>query len=205
MSCNRPVLLLLLLELCVAGVLAQTQNRPTSPDAPTHGTAQVFLTPSFVPRNLPDLVDRADVIVDASVETVLPSRWTDPARKSSLETDVLLSVVRVLKGPATAKIIVSQSGGKLGDLYIEAPQDPLMVTAERYILFLINDGRTNLPTYSLPRIRRYVVTGIWNGRFYVHGDHVNVGSLATSTLKLYDDKPLGDFTNEIASALSRKP
>src|SRR2546423_7212230 len=109
MRLERLSILLMLLGLCFA--TSSAQNRSTSPDPPTQGTAQVFLTPSFVPKDLAGLVEESDLIVDASVETILVSRWTNPAKPTSLETDVLLAVTKVFKGSATAKIIVGQPGG----------------------------------------------------------------------------------------------
>ena len=95
------------------------------------------------PASLEDLVKGSQVIIEGEVQESLGTRLSDPARASSVYTDFPVTVKRVLKGPEDLKeIIVTQIGGKLGDLeVIPHVGGTHLEPGERDILFLNPDPR----------------------------------------------------------------
>ena len=101
---------------------------------PVSGEGQFILHPSrrSQSKSLKELVDASQIIVDATVQQVLPAR-VFPRR---LETDVVLSTNRVIKGPeALTAFVVSQNGGVVGGFTEEPRQYSMMQTGEHYLIF----------------------------------------------------------------------
>jgi hypothetical protein len=127
---------------------------------PASGKATFILHPSrrSQVRSLQELIDAAQIIVDATVQQALPARVL-PHR---LETDVVLSTNRVIKGPGTlTAFVVSEPGGVVGGFTEESRQYSMMQTGEHYLIFGREEDRTTLPPVgSSPR---YEIVGIWVG------------------------------------------
>src|SRR4051812_31496097 len=113
-----PVTFLFIFTLAVA---AQNQSRRMVGDP--RGSAELppgtILHPQYDaalgPQSLTRLVSQADVIVEGTVHSILSSRRWKPEEPSSVETDTLFAVDRVLKGgPDTAlrRLVITQVGGK---------------------------------------------------------------------------------------------
>lgn len=139
---------------------------------PVSGTSNfsLYLRPAAMPQSLQNLCDKSLVVVDAQVQSTFLPRIVG----EMLETDVVLGVNQVLKGPAsirTAKqIVVTQIGGKYGQFTQIPTQYPLMQPNERYILFLTDDTRQNRPDRGMPR---QDITGTWVGMFRVDNEKVH--------------------------------
>jgi hypothetical protein len=89
-----------------------------------------------------------------------------------------------------------QAGGVIG-LYKEvSPQYDLMLPGERYILFLIPDGRTGLP--SIDGLGRYAVQDIWGGLFRIDG----IGNVRTA--RATDGGLRSEVEGLAASEISRR-
>jgi hypothetical protein len=89
-----------------------------------------------------------------------------------LETDALIDVATVWKGSNTIRqVLISQSGGKRGRFCIAPTQYALVRPGEKYILFLTEDDRPNLPEPA--PVKRYVVTGVGSGLFYFENDRMH--------------------------------
>src|SRR5712692_4980822 len=150
--------LVLLIGTIIATVaLAQNRRDATAPQPAPHGSATLIRTPAFSPSSLDQLTGKAELILDGEVEAVVPTRLANPNNPTSLETDSIISVNRALKGVTVQRVVVSQPGGKQGDLEIISNQDALMQKGERFILFLTRDNRANLPV--IEGLPRFVITG----------------------------------------------
>jgi len=149
------------LTLVVRTSAAQQDGGPIYP--PSSGTAHFTLhaLPGYLPESLEKLCTSSNLIVDAYVQSTFPPRILT----SNLETDVVLIVRRVLKGPQSIReVVVAQRGGVYGAFRSVPTQYPLMEPGDRYILFLTDDSRSNLPDRSI--VRRWI-TGAWVGMFKV--------------------------------------
>jgi hypothetical protein len=135
------------------------------PWPPAHGTVKFIADlPPLPPalKNKPPferLCDSSNLIIDGIVTSAFPSR--SPSR-GTLQTDLLISVSRVFKGPETLRqIMVSQMGGSTGDFHLVTDQYALMQSGERFVLFLQDDNRPSTP--RRPGIRPFYVTRSWAG------------------------------------------
>jgi len=189
-------------------LIAQTTAGRTagSPGRPRSGVVRIVEEPLFVPSSLKALALHASVIVDATVSAVQPARLvtgSNPAGGDSswVETDSILTVSSALKsGGVTqgAKLIISQTGGRYGNLQVVTANDEIVEQGQRYILFLEPDTRPNLPTYgALPR---FDVVGIWHGRFAVVDGKIRPSPI--SSLPAYNNATIGSFISEVSVALN---
>jgi hypothetical protein len=168
--------------IVLTSVIATTTNaqaparRRLGDPPPTegHGVLSVTPAPSLMPQSLKDLCDLSAVIVEGVVATIFPSRQLGPSQ-SSLETDALVNVTKVLKGPVGAhqQLVVSQLGGAKGNFSSTPTQYSLVRAGEKYILFLREDDRPNLPIQA-QTTTRYIVTGIWAGLFFFENNRMQV-------------------------------
>ena len=102
-----------------------------------------------MPSTLKDLGRLSSLIVVGTVKTTPAPRETSPG---SLETDAVISINTVLKGPNFLyEIVISQLGGDNGQLVI-TPADYLLVQpGDKYLLFLRADDRSNVPSVQRPQ------------------------------------------------------
>ena len=201
------------LALCfdlVSSALGQVDTRKVKteqepPWPPAHGTVKFIADlPPLPPalRNKPPLerlCDLSNLIIDGIVTTAFPSR--SPSR-GTLQTDFLISVSRVLKGPETLRqIMVSQMGGSTGDFHLVTDQYALMQPGERFVLFLQDDNRPSTP--RRPGIPPYYVTRSWAGLGRVVDDKIQLGTTAPGELSSYNGVAAESLANEIMSLVSR--
>lgn len=197
----KDVSLALLLAL---PMVCAAQHRPMNgvdlPWPPATGTARVsyMLPPGYEPQSLKALCDSSTVIVDGVVESVLPSRI---ARKQSLDTDAIIAVSNVFKGPSSLRrLVVSQRGGVIGGFTEQPIQYALMHVSDHCILFLYDDKRPNLPIVA--GAPRYEITNIWTGIFRVDGSTIHLSEGSTQKLRSkYEGLTQGDLVKELAASV----
>ncbi|MBI1748509.1 MAG: hypothetical protein HYR55_18270 [Acidobacteria bacterium] len=201
--------ILLILGTLSASVLAQGNRNPKRPRGASaepmepviEGAGITTIDLMFVPKSLNELAEASDLIVEGEVESVLESRYSNSDIPVDLDTDLKISVKRVLKGAKDIKsVVVSQPGGKLNGLETKVREDPLMQEGEHYILFLIEDARVNLPGYKDPR---YIITALWHGRFKIEDSKIKPNP--TATLKAYEGRTVDSFVSDILKATSNTP
>src|SRR5579871_6446882 len=135
------------------------------PPQPLHGEVHSFYDAIMVGVSLKSLCDGSDVIVEGSVETSV-GRQVGTWPNSRIETDLWVSITRVLKGPEKlSKLVVSEKGGALGDYREIVENRRAMQPGERYILLLQSDGRPGIP--EIPGLARYFVSGGWEASKYL--------------------------------------
>ncbi len=138
---------------------------------PERGTAYLNvdlapLPPNFRGEMLEYLCSSSTLIITGTVES--SSVWVNGR---GLETDSVLRIDSVIKGTETAsRVVVPQSGGTMGEFKIITEQYSLMKAGERYVLFLQEDRRNQLPPQP-PDIRRYEITRAWEGTFRIDEEH----------------------------------
>jgi hypothetical protein len=116
-----------------------------------------------MPTNLPDLADSSILIIDGTVGELVVPRVLG---FHNLETDAVISITTVLKGSQSLqRITVAQRGGTIGQFTSQPTDYSMMKLGERYILFLTEEKRPNLPQVSVAP--RYAITGAWAGLFRV--------------------------------------
>ncbi|MBI1745785.1 MAG: hypothetical protein HYR55_04260 [Acidobacteria bacterium] len=170
------------------------------------GKAIAFVDMVDVPTNLSELAQRADLIIQGTVESILSSRYLNSDVSDSMETDLWISVQSILKGPKgepIERVVVSQFGGKIEDLEIVVLADPLMQSGENYILFLKIDNRTDLPNYD--KGRRYTVVGGESGKFKIEGHKIKTLPNIAENINAYEGKELDKVTQEILELLKSFP
>ena len=178
--------LLLLMLVAAAFVSAQAQQQQGRPlkgseSLPSSGTSTLIVDAASSPTTLVRLTHSADLIVDAQVISV-SSRQIAPSLPN-LETDVLVGVSEVFKGdPSIRELVVTQSGGVLGQYREISAQYSLMQPGERYFLFLVKDTRTELP--QIENFPRYGIRGVWSGMFRIDANgNVRVAPATAESLK----------------------
>ena len=142
------------------------------PPLPAKGSARVFITPLSLPEDsLKGLCDASDAIVEGTVDMVLAARTPSPR---NVETDSVISVLRVLKGPvALKKVTISQTGGTVGGFVFEPQSYSMMRPSEHYLLFLRSDARPTTPRSA--NAPPYIVTSSWLGLFPVINGRIRLG------------------------------
>jgi hypothetical protein len=174
--------------------LSQT-GRATKGDEslPASGTVRLYVTPVLIAdKSLAGLIRAADVVIDGTVESVLPARQPSP---TNLETDVRVAIWSVIKGPLASKeIMVSQMGGAVGALKIVPQGYDLMQPGERYVLFLKRDMRPSTPQIS--GVPAYLVLGAWLGQIRVSNNVIDVSR--SPGLLQYSGSNVGAFEAEAA-------
>lgn len=191
-------LLAVALQIC----FAQSTGIRLGEPRPAHGAARLSITPMAgqVPATLEELSRRSSLIVDGTVKSTLPPRETSPR---ALETDAIVTVNRVLKGPVGVReTLISQRGGVRGELFVTPTQYSIVRPGERYILFLVEDRRPNIP--AVEGMTRYLVTGIWSGLFLFENGNMRVKAEQPDSLrKRYEGLTVEQVTTAIAEALRR--
>jgi hypothetical protein len=158
----------LMVLACALGstAAAQQTTRVRSGDSRPQPAGKVYPEIDFArtPTTVADLISHADLIVDATVATTLPSRRPNPKILDMILTDSLVSVYQVFAGrlpTGTDTIAVSQFGGKIEDLEMIYRPDVPMAVGERYIFFLDADTSSAPNTTKYPR---YFAAGGWVGK-----------------------------------------
>lgn len=140
-------------------------NRRNSRILPSQGgSVEISVGPLDEISSLEGLAVESDLIVQASVERSLPSRFRDTSFPDSIETDSLVAIRDVLFGEdqsTNGRILISQMGGRIGDFEALVPQDTLLREGREYFLFLTRDPRDLPNSTGAPR---YVITGVWKGK-----------------------------------------
>lgn len=150
-----------------------------------------------MPPALIPLCQRSNLIIQGQVASVLPARKLG---LRSLETDVIVTVSSVLKGTSEApQVVISPRGGTIGQFTEQPTQYDLMKPGERYILFLTDDDRKNIP--AVPGIPRHWITGFWAGIFRVDGQTLHLPSGAPKMLRdKYDSADVQTAFKDITAA-----
>ncbi|MDA0205376.1 MAG: hypothetical protein O3A53_07775 [Acidobacteria bacterium] len=157
---------IVLLTITVACAVTMGQgNRRTSPILPSQGgSVEITVNPLDAISSLEDMAAKADLIVQGSVERVLPSRFRDPSLPGTIETDSLFAIQSVLSGEdrsPNGRILISQMGGTSGDFVATVPQDTLLSEGQEYFLFLDRETRDLPNSTGAPR---YIISGVWKGK-----------------------------------------
>lgn len=193
------------LPLAMSPAMAQSQITPGpfGGEHPPQGTSRLHVTlaPEDVPNSLMQLCDMSSLIVEGTVKSSLLPRQLSP---SNLETDAIISVTRLLKGTTpNPDIAVSQRGGTLGKFTISPTQFAIMQPGEKYLLFLKDDNRPNIPLVS--GAKRYFVTGFWSGLFFLNAGKMQVNADSPDALrKTYEGLSEEQLLSKVTDALNHK-
>ena len=176
------------------------------------------------PTSLADLCRTSPLIVDASVQSVFPA--TPINTRGNLATDVVLNVIKTLKGdPVASQIVVAQSGGILQGRQELTWQFPQMEPGQHYVFFLHPYqepvvSQTPKPASTLPAlpkaeplprpvrvgIPRFEIYGGFAGALRIEGNRVMASSGHLLELRQsVESKSPNELLSEIATivALSR--
>jgi hypothetical protein len=114
--------------------------------------------------DLPELAQSADAIVHGTVRR-MESRWSGDGRK--IVTDVEIQVTETLKGQAGGTVLVTQPGGRVGDIGQKVSGLASFSPGEEVVLFLERRG---------PRAFR--VAGMAQGKYKVQRSEGGTRALA---------------------------
>lgn len=174
---------------------------PPPPPPPTTGiTFGLALSLGNVPGSFEELCDSSVLIVEAHVQSVLAP--TENLRY--FETDSVLSVDRVLKGPESIRqVVISQKGGVLGQFRQLPHQYDLMQPGEHYILFLADETETHLP--DVAGIPRYALNGAWTGMFRIDESGVHLSPDTADVIReQFDGRSSDDMITGIQLCSQRR-
>lgn len=189
---------MLVLALLTASTAVLAQGNRRDGTILPQGSPGVTVTPIDEPISLHDLVSKAELIIDGTVLSVLPSFNLSPNDPYSIETDSLIGVTKVIGGslPATLRTIsVAQLGGKVGGAEAVVADDPLLKPRETYIFFLVRDDQRKVANST--GFPRYAVVGIWSGKAKVEGGKVRFSANASTDLRGHNDQGVATFIAEV--------
>ena len=151
----------------------------------------LWAQPAFIPVSIEELCGMSDVIVDATVDRVEPTRL-NVARK--LETPVAIAVTTVLKGPAGLKTLeLIEPGGKIGTRNEVYYGQLIPKEGERYVLFL-----------TLGESGKYAALGGLHGHYRVVNGRIVVHSAMPRILKTgFNDAPVEKLLSEVRGQLAK--
>lgn len=180
--------------------ISRKRVRDPSPPGDT-GLLEITPAPGQIPTSMKALCNASSLIVDATIAKVFPPRETSPG---SLETDALISIIRILKGPPLRRLVISQRGGFRGDLNVRPAQYSLVAPGQHYILFLTGDSRPKIPP-APEGLPRYLITGIWTGLFYFENGHMRVIADEPDRLRLaYQGLSVDQIVVQINTAIKQE-
>src|SRR5713226_3042753 len=200
------------ITLCTCALLANLlaaqdqsgRQRVGSPPPKVHGTVHPDVDYTPPPPTLQGLVKTADVIVDGTVQSIFPARLRDVNDPGSVETDAVFAVDRVFKGKPEElrSLVITQVGGKYGDVEVIVDNTKPLRPGDRHILFLHYDRRTIVPTY--PRTDgNFVIVGGFGGNFKVDGNAVKwLAPADASTYRKFESGTADDFIAQILAEVS---
>ena len=187
-----------------------TFSQRLAPGPPTGSvTFALPIVRGSLPESFEELCDSSTLIAEAYVQSVLVPRQgvrnagTRVLPEGSLpilrflETDSILQVSQVFKGPESIRqVVISQKGGVLGS-YTELPsQYDLLQEGEHYLLFLTDEARNDLP--DVRGIPYYAPNGAWTGMFQIDLDGVHVSpDTADEIREQFDGRSSQDMIAEI--------
>jgi len=187
--------------------LAQNQSgrrRVGDPPVVPHGTIRAIYDSFETPQSLKELVKAADVIVDGRVQSIFPGRLRQVNDPTSVETDALFAVDRVLKGTPELlrSLVITQMGGKYGDVEVVVEHLTRLNQGDQHILFLNYDRRTIVPPY--PRTDgNFTIVGAWIGNFKLQDNAVKwVGPPTAETFKKFERDTAETFVAQILAEVS---
>ncbi|HEU0141645.1 MAG TPA: hypothetical protein VFQ79_18120 [Bryobacteraceae bacterium] len=196
----KPLLPIVLIVLTALAGMAQQGRVGRGQPPPNQGSALLHITPtpSQIFSSLKDLAAASLLIVEGTVKATLPSRETSPR---ALETDAVIAVRRVLKGPADVReVVISQRGGSRGGLVVMPAQYSLVQPGEHYVLFLTEDSRPDIP--DVPGVRRYLVTGLWTGLFRFQEGKMHTDARKVDPLRAkYEGVSAEEIIEEVKASL----
>ena len=188
-------------------------TRSTLPRALFSSLLLLFLSASattLVQMDLPELTRSADVIVHGTVRR-LESRWSGDGRL--IVTDVEIQVTETLKGEAPGTLVVTQPGGRVGDIAQRVSGLASFTPSEEVVVFLARPGG-----------RDFRVVGLAQGKYQVLRSTPGGGKVealavpeSTSESLLVDaathapttssrrSLPLTELKSAIRAALTREP
>jgi len=187
--------------------MAQNQSgrrRVGDPPIVPRGVVHAIYDSFDQPQSLEQMVKRADVIVDGRVESIFPGRLRQVNDPSSVETDTLFAVDRVLKGRSELlrSLVIIQPGGKYGDLEVVVDDETPLKAGERHILFLLYDRRTIVPTYARTD-GNFAIVGNSVGNFKVEGNTVKwLAPSDAQTFKKFENGTPEEFIGQILAEVS---
>jgi hypothetical protein len=168
------------------------------------GHILMHLTPASSPRSLLDLIRQSRLIVDGSVVGSLPPINTSANKRGpAIETHFIVSVNRVVYGSipnGATTIDMAQEGGEVGSWNAEIPDDPLVRTGDRYVLFLTPDDRREVPNRE--GVSRYAVVGIWAGKARIYNGTVKFSTAADKELHSYDGTGVDAFMRALEHTIT---
>jgi hypothetical protein len=196
---SRILLLLLFPPAALFGQNAQRTGAGT--DAPCDATVLVESTGS--PSDLIDLIRHSNVILDGTVQSLLPT--VEVPGSPLPETDAVVNVTTVFRGNISnnsADVVIAENGGELGRCRQIVDHDALVAPGERYIFFLLPCRRNTFPNST--HLPRYIVVGIWAGKFKVTAGVVNVSPYTSPALAALSGEELTSFVELLRSRI-RQP
>ena len=180
--------------------ITEPRGAGLAPPPPPPSTIGVFtsgltLALGDVPLSFEGLCDSSELIVEAHVQSLL----TPTRNLRYLETDAILSLDRVLKGPESIRqVVISQKGGVLPQFRQLPYQYNLMQPGEHYILFLTEEMETHLP--DVPGIPRYALNGSWTGMVQIDESGVH---MSFDTARIIREQFDGGSSQELVAAIQR--
>jgi hypothetical protein len=156
--------------------------------------------------SLDQLIRNSNLIIDGTVDKVLPSIRLDSGDPKSLETYSRIFVNKVIRGklPEGQQFVaLAEPGGNSEGYEIVFTEHPLVKSGERYILFLnpypARKGFMNAP----PGTTLYLAVGSWAGKAKVTKEEVvQFLPAASNALHFFDNLNVGAFVTSLKERIN---
>jgi hypothetical protein len=189
---SKPIMIALM--LCSLGAQPQAPKSDPKPYPPESGsvTVSVDSAPAAMLQTLKQLCDVSDLIAEVTVRST-----TTKVRENSLETDVVLTINRIFKGPVSvSQAVITQAGGVFGKYSERSSQYALMKLDQNYLVFLKSEPQFGPnAAFFAPRYR---IAGTYVGMFLIDGQYVH---LATGAPRALRDKYEGVNFDKVLSEI----
>ena len=160
--------------------------------------------------SLKGMSEQSELIIEAHVQSVFASEDIGTGQ-SHLETDSLILVDRVLKGPqpSPSQVVVAQVGGTKSGVEVKNVDQDLMKPGEHYVLFLqkIESLPPSPERTSTLKIRgnipRYEIYYKQIGLFQVVNNQIRSGK-ASDFRSAFNSMSLTDFLGRVTNLLAAK-
>jgi hypothetical protein len=180
--------------------MAQQNNQPI-PLAP--GRYVIDTSSMEVIPSMKELIRRSKLIIDGTVEKVLPSERLNQDQPGSLNTHSIITVNQVIRGelPNDQKsVTVIEPGGNLEGYEIINKRHPLVKSGERYFFFLKPNNRPGFVNDLQKPI--YIVVGDVGKASVSEKGTIKFPPLAASDLRSFNDSDVAKFVTSLTELIN---
>lgn len=172
---------------------SSSENGPVEDFSSSDVPVTIGVSSSIAYLSPDNLTKDSDIVLTGSVKEILPAKWSTSDGKEPLNPiedlgpyvliyrDVVVSVDEYLKNPLSSdEVTVRTQGGTIGNLTMDAEDEPFFEIGEKVLLYLVED------TYPVTKDLgpdHFVVYGCFQGKFSLTEEGKAVSKVETVELE----------------------